>query len=79
MLIFSRPGIEALIALTSYAEQDETVTLTIDAAKLGFPQDYQLVNIETGETLPVQGNQLTFLLARHDLKEYRLLPTSCTG
>jgi len=75
-IVYSLPGKEALIGVTSYAEQDVDATLTIDPKPLGLEAGYRVVDAETGDAVPTQGNALKFTLKKHDVREFRLLPNA---
>jgi len=73
-IIYSIRGKQALFAVTSYAEQDVATNLTIDAAALGFKGGCKVVDVESGEELPVKDGRLSFLLKKHDVRECRITP-----
>ncbi|MGQ9731869.1 MAG: glycoside hydrolase domain-containing protein [Candidatus Zipacnadales bacterium] len=71
-IVYSIPAEKAIVAVTSYAEEDLTATLTIDAKALGFSSGYRVVDVESGEIMPVQGHTLTLPLKKHDVREFRI-------
>ncbi len=73
-IVYVLKGKEALFAITSYAQKDETAEVTILPRLLGFKGSYQVIDVETGRPLPVSGNKIKFLLKKHDLREFRLVP-----
>jgi hypothetical protein len=79
VIVYAVPGRAALFAVTSYAEQDEQVALTINPEPLGMAAGYRVMDVETGEELPVAGNRVTFRLKKHDIRECRLVPPGGAG
>jgi hypothetical protein len=72
-IVYSVPGQEALVGITSYEEADVTAELTIDPQTLGFPRGYAVTDVESGETLAVEGNTLTLPVKKHDVHELRIV------
>jgi len=73
-IVFSLPGQEAVYLVTSYSSKDEQVRITIDPKALGFTGAYKVVDIETGQDVPLTDNVMTFPLKKHDLREMRITP-----
>ena len=73
-IVYLLKGKEALFAITSYAQQDETAAVTILPRLLGFKYGYRMIDVETGKEMPVKNNRVKFLLKKHDLREFRLIP-----
>ncbi len=57
-IVYALKGREALFAITSYAEGDEQVTATIDAAALDLAAGYRVIDLETNEEMQVNGDTL---------------------
>ena len=72
-VVYSLPGQEAIAAVVSYADNDEPVTLKIDAKALGFNGTYTVTNTETGETMKLKNNTVSFPLKRHDIRVLRFV------
>jgi hypothetical protein len=49
-------------------------TVTILPRLLGFKYGYKVIDLETGKQLQVINNRINFLLKKHDLREFRLVP-----
>jgi hypothetical protein len=75
-IVYSVPGREAIVAVTSYARQDVDAILTVAPPGLGFATLGPAVDVETGEALPLTGNRLNFRLRKHDVREFRLSPAA---
>ena len=73
-IVYSLKGKEALFAVTSYAEKDLDVTITIDAKALGFEGGYKLLDAETDKPVPIEGNRLKLAIKKHDVRQFRMLP-----
>ena len=71
-IVYSVKGKEAVFAVVSYAKQDVTAALTLDAAALGFPAGCRVVDTETGEEVAVVGGKMTFGLKKHDVRVCRV-------
>ncbi len=74
-IVYSLKGKEALFAVTSYADEDRAATITIDPKPLGLEAGYSVVDAETGQAIPVRNDRFTLRLKKHDVREFRLLPT----
>ncbi|MCC6444009.1 MAG: hypothetical protein IT210_11215 [Armatimonadetes bacterium] len=75
-IVYSVPSKEALVAVTSYAEQDVQASVRISAKALGFPAGFRALDAETGQELPAQGGTVSFPLKKHDIRELRILPVA---
>ena len=75
-IVYCCRGLEAIIAICSYAEEDVSTTMSIDAGPLGFIDGYEVTDIETGQPIPMVGNALGLHVKRHDIREMRLRPRS---
>ena len=73
-IIYSLPGKEAVFAITSYAEQDAQANVKIDPKMLGFANTYKVTDVESGEEISVKENILSFILKKHDVREFRIVP-----
>jgi hypothetical protein len=73
-LVYSVPGVKALVVATSYAATDESVTLNVDLQALGLPADCRVEDAETQQALPLKDGKLTFALKKHDVKLLWLRP-----
>lgn len=73
-IVYSIPGKEAIVAVTSYAETDVPVSLDIDLNALGLRGDCRAVDVENSQTLPIRNTKAAFLLKKHDIRELRILP-----
>jgi len=73
-IVYARKGKEAIFAFTSYAREDRQAHIAIDPAELGFEGGYRVVDVESGNDVPVTANRMQVTIARHDLKMFRLLP-----
>lgn len=73
-IVYAIPGQQAIVAVTSYAEQDVDATLTIDPKPLGFAGAYTISDVETGQSLSLENNRAAFKLKKHDIREFRLTP-----
>ena len=72
-IIYSEPGKEALCILTGYSDNDEDVTLRIiDPRALGLPVSPLAMDVESGQSLPVNNGVISIRLKRHDVLEIRL-------
>ena len=67
-IVYSVPGVKAVVVATSYSDQETEVTLDVDCNKLGLPTDCAVHNAETGEALPLQAGRVKFGLKKHDAK-----------
>jgi uncharacterized protein YpmB len=72
-IVYSLPGKEALYAITSYSSKDEEAIVHIKPDVLGF-RSYKVIDVDTGEELKVENNTVRFILKKHDLKVFRLVP-----
>ncbi len=66
-IVYAVPGKQAIAAIVSYADKDETARVTIDAKTLGF-KNYIVTDAESEAELKVENNTVSFPLKRHDLK-----------
>ncbi|MFP4056819.1 MAG: glycoside hydrolase domain-containing protein [Candidatus Brocadiia bacterium] len=73
-IVYSLPGKEAIIGVTSYAERDVAAAITIDPKPLGLADGYRVTDAETGEPVPCQDDTLELTIRKHDVRELRLLP-----
>lgn len=73
-IVYSLPGKEAVVVVTSYAEQDAEAALRIDGSRLGLAPGYRVLDAETGEALPVRDDTVSFPLKKHDVRELRVVP-----
>jgi hypothetical protein len=74
VIVYSLPGKEAYVGVTSYAEEAMDVTLRIAPKPLGLEDGYRAVDAETDEPVPVRENKIAFPLKKHDVRAVRLLP-----
>lgn len=72
-IVYCLPGKEALYAITSYSQKDEEAIVHIKPDALRF-QKYKVIDLDTGEEMKVENNTISFLLQKHDLKVFRILP-----
>jgi len=68
------PGREAVFVLTSYAEEEVRAEVKIDPQPLGFTDGYRVVEVESGEEVPVRNHRFSLRLRKHGVGEFRLLP-----
>ena len=73
-IVYSVPGKEAVAALVSYARQEETVPVRIDTKALGFGEGCKVVDVETGEALPLANGELKLPVKKHEIRVLRLTP-----
>ncbi len=73
-LVYSVPGVKALVVVTSYSTKDETVTLEVDIEPLGLQADCRVQDAETHQALTLKDGKLTFGLKKHDVKLLWLRP-----
>lgn len=75
-IVYSVPGEEAVVAVVSYAGEDRTADLRVDAAALGFAGGFRAIDAETGEEVAPGGSAsgISFRLPRHDVRVLRLVP-----
>ncbi len=78
-IVYSVPGEETIIAVTSYEPTDREIELAIDPAELGLADGYRVVDVEDGSEIPVENDCARIELKRHDLREFRILPSTSTG
>jgi hypothetical protein len=71
-IVYSVPGKQAVVAVVSYAQRDEPVTLKIDLKALGLEGGCKVTDAETGLDVPVQDGKLAFTLKKHDVRVLRL-------
>jgi len=72
-IVYALPGKEAIIGVTSYAEQDLEAAIRIDPKPLGLEKGYRVLDAETGEPVAMDGNTLKLTIRKHDVREFRLL------
>ena len=72
-IVYSVKGRQAIVGVTSYAEEDFEAELTIDAGTLGFDDGYTVTNAETGEAVSVQDDRVRVPLRKHDVCELRIV------
>jgi hypothetical protein len=72
-IVYSIPGKEAIVGVTSYAEEDLDATIAIDPKPLGLEGGYRALDAETGEAVAVENNTLKLTIKEHDVREFRLL------
>jgi hypothetical protein len=74
-IVYSVPSKEAVVEITSYAHEDKPANVAIDAKTLGFkPGGYKVVDIENGQEIPAVNDHLSFMLKKHDMREFRIDP-----
>jgi hypothetical protein len=73
-IVYSVPGKVAVAVITSYAEKDEDVAVSVDARALGFTQGCIVTDAEGGAEWPLENGAMRFPLKKHDLKVLRFLP-----
>jgi len=73
-IVYAVPGKEAVVVVTSYAREDVIASLRVDAAGLGLPAGFGVVNLETGHALSVTGSRFELPLKLHDMAVLRLSP-----
>ncbi|NOY81921.1 MAG: hypothetical protein GXP31_13070 [Kiritimatiellaeota bacterium] len=71
-IVYLAPGREAVVVVTSYAEQEKAVTLTVDPEALGLQAGYTVTDVETDKSLAVNKDRVRFMLKKHDLRELRI-------
>jgi len=62
------PGRSKCLAIVSDFGSRGDVGMTVDASTLGLRTGYAARDAETGASLPLAGNEVTFPLARHDFR-----------
>lgn len=68
-IVYCVPGKQAVVAVTSYANETVTAQLRVEWATLGLaPGNCTITDVEQGETLTPTGHGLAFELGKHDLK-----------
>lgn len=72
-IVYSVPGREAVFLITSYAERDVQANVVIDPKPLGFANGYRVVDVESGQEVAVQNNRFSFMLKKHDVREFRVV------
>ena len=72
-IVYSVKGKEAVFAVVSYAEADVEAEVRIDPAALGFERGYRVLNVETGEELPVRDDAARVTVRKHDIREFRIV------
>ena len=72
-IVYSLKGKEALLAVTSYAEQDLDATIRIDPKPLGLAAGYRVLDAETDQLVPCENDTLKLTIKKHDVREFRLL------
>ncbi len=72
-IVYCVPGREALYAITSYSPKDEECIVHIKADVLGL-QNYKIIDVDSGKEMEVENDTMRFLLKKHDLKVFRILP-----
>lgn len=75
-IVYSISGQEAVFAVTSYVEEDTQANLTIKPNVLGLKKGYLLTDVETGKEISIQNNGFSFILKKHDVREFRILPAA---
>jgi len=73
-IVYSVPGEEAVFAVVSYADQDRTAELSINAQALGLADGYEVTNCETGDVVPVRDGRVSVPLRSHDVAVLRAAP-----
>lgn len=73
-IVYAVPGREALFAVCSYADQDVTCTLRVDAAAMGFTDGCRITDVETGEAIELRDGRVSFPLKKHDMRLARIEP-----
>jgi hypothetical protein len=73
-IVYSVPGKEAVFVVTSYAEQDVTANVSVDAKALGLGDGCRLTDVESGESFPVRDGRATFPLKKHAVREFGIAP-----
>lgn len=72
-LVLARPSTnhpaqsKCLIIVSDFGSGGE-IGMTVDSAKLGLRADYTAKDAQSGASLPLDGNKVTFPLARHDFR-----------
>ncbi len=72
-IVYSLPGKEAIVGVTSYAEQDLDATIRIDPKPLGLGKGYRVLDAETEEPVACEGDTLKLTIKKHDVRELRLV------
>ena len=67
-IVYSVPGKQAVVAVVSYSQKDENVTLAVDAKALGFAGAWRATDGETGAAVAVEGGKIAFPLKKHDVR-----------
>ncbi|MBC7327678.1 hypothetical protein H5T87_06145 [bacterium] len=73
-IVYCLPGKEALYAITSYSTKDEEAVVHIKPQILGF-NNYKVIDVDNGEEIAVSNDTFRFIIKKHDLKVFRILPT----
>ena len=71
-IVYLVPGQQAIAAIVSYADKDETARVSIDAKTLGF-KNYAVFDAENGAEMKTENNIVSFLLKKHDLKMIKVI------
>lgn len=72
-IVYSLPGKEAVVVVTSYAREDRKAVLQVNPQALGFGGSYEVYDVESGERMPVENDRFAFQLKKHDVREFRLV------
>lgn len=72
-IVYSIPGEKAVFGITSYSEKDENAVVLIDQKLLGFKK-YKVIDVDDGKEVKIQNNKIKFLIKKHDLKVFYVLP-----
>jgi len=72
-IVYVLPGKEAIVGVTSYAEQDLDATVRIDPKPLGLAAGYRVLDAETDQPVVCQRDTLKLTIEKHDVREFRLL------
>lgn len=72
-IVYCIPGKESLYAITSYSQKDEEAIVHIKPDVLGL-QNFKVIDVDSGEEIKVENNTIRFLIKKHDLKVFRVLP-----
>lgn len=67
LIVHHVPGAQTWMVACGYAPDDRDVVFTVDADALGLNEGYQIINAETGESLPRDGNQFKLHVKKHEV------------
>ena len=82
-IVYSSPGKEAVLVVTSYMKEDAVAKVDINLEMLGLGDHATITNVETGASSDLQAVKdgvadFSFALPKHDVREFRIIPAGAT-